>query len=79
MLDVFLLTLDKVGILLIFIAIGYFLRRHHDLPDNAGKVLSLLCTLLFTPCYTINTLYRSFTREVFMEKTLLVGNLNQAK
>ncbi|MBQ6840462.1 MAG: AEC family transporter [Oscillospiraceae bacterium] len=72
MLDVFLLTLNKVGILLIFIAIGYFLRRHHDLPDNAGKVLSLLCTLLFTPCYTINTLYKSFTREVFMEKTLLV-------
>jgi len=73
MFEVFLLTLEKVGSLLIFISIGYFLRRHHDLPDNAGKVLSLLCTLLFTPCYNINTLYRSFTREVFMEKALLVG------
>jgi len=72
MLEVFLLTLEKVGSLLIFISIGYFLRRHHDLPENAGKVLSLLCTLLFTPCYTINTLYHSFTRDVFVEKTMLV-------
>ena len=47
MLEVFGLTFSKVGMLLIFIGIGYFLRWHHDLPDDAGRVLSLLCTLVF--------------------------------
>ena len=49
MFEVFGLTLGKVAMLLVFIGIGYFMRRHHDLPDDAGHVLSLLCTLLFSP------------------------------
>lgn len=73
MLEVFTLTFGKVGMLLIFIAIGYFLRRHHDLPDDAGHVLSLLCTLLFSPAYSIATMSKSFTRDVLGENTLLIG------
>ena len=73
MAEVFQLTFGKVGMLLIFIAIGYFLRRHHDLPDNAGHVLSLLCTLIFAPAYYISTLSQSVTMDVVGEKTLLIG------
>ena len=73
MLDVFTLTMSKVGMLLIFIAIGYFLRRHHDLPDDAGHVLSLLCTLLFSPSYSIVNMAKNFTMDVLLEKTLIVG------
>lgn len=73
MLEVFGLTFGKVGMLLIFIAIGYFLRRHHDLPDDAGHVLSLLCTLLFSPAYSIANMSKSFTLEVLDENTLLIG------
>lgn len=73
MLEVFGLTFGKVGMLLIFIAIGYFLRRHHDLPDDAGHVLSLLCTLLFSPAYSIANMSKSFTLEVLGENTLLIG------
>ena len=73
MLEVFGLTLSKVAMLLVFISIGYFLRRHNDLPENAGHVLSLLCTLLFTPAYYINNISQSFTVEVFRENALLVG------
>lgn len=73
MAEVFQLTFGKVGMLLIFIAIGYFLRRHHDLPDNAGHVLSLLCTLIFAPAYYISTLSQSVTMDVIGEKTLLIG------
>ena len=72
MLEVFQLTMSKVGILLLFIAIGYFLRRHHDLPDDAGRVLSLLCTLLFLPAYSISNLSKSITMDVLVEKFLLV-------
>ena len=53
MLEVFLLTLEQVGVLLIFIGLGYFFRRRHQLPDSSGHVLSLLNTLLFAPAYSI--------------------------
>lgn len=73
MFEVFQLTFGKVGMLLIFIGIGYFLRWHHDLPDDAGHVLSLLCTLVFSPAYSIVNQAKNFTMDVLGEKTLLVG------
>lgn len=71
--EVFVLTLSKVAGLLIFIAIGYFLRWHHDLPDDAGHVLSLLCTLVFAPAYSISNLSKSISLDVIGEKIVLVG------
>ena len=47
--DVFFTTVSKVSVLLIFIGIGYLLRRTRKLPENAGKVLSLLTTLISAP------------------------------
>ena len=73
MFEVFQLTLGKVGMLLIFIAIGYFLRWHHDLPDHAGRVLSLLCTLVFLPAYFITNMSKNVTMDVLAEKAVLVG------
>ena len=73
MFEVFGLTLSKVGMLLIFIGIGYFMRRHHDLPDDAGHVLSLLCTLIFSPAYSISNISKNFTRDVLDENILLIG------
>jgi predicted permease len=59
--------------LLVFIAIGYFLRRHHDLPDEAGRVLSLLCTLIFAPSYSISNLSKSISMELITEQIRMVG------
>ena len=73
MFEVFGLTLSKVGMLLIFIGIGYFMRRHHDLPDDAGHVLSLLCTLILSPAYSISNMSKNFTMDVLGENTLLIG------
>lgn len=71
--EVFNLTLSKVGMLLIFISVGYILRRSHKLPDNAGRVLSLLCVMVFSPAYSILNLSRNLRMEVLGEKMLLVG------
>lgn len=71
--EVFFLTVEKVGMLILFIVIGYFMRRHHDLPDNAGRVLSLLCTLLFAPAYSISNISKRFTMEALSSNALLVG------
>jgi len=73
MLEVFLLTLNKVGVLLIYIAVGYILRRKHGLPDDAGRVLSLLCTMVFSPAYYITNQAKSMRLEVIGDKLLLIG------
>ena len=73
MLEVFNLTLSKVGILIIYIGIGYILRRMNKLPEKAGHVLSLLCTLIFTPAYNIINLSQNLRVEVIGEKLLLFG------
>ena len=73
MLEVFLLTLEQVGVLLIFIGLGYFFRRCHQLPDSSGHVLSLLNTLLFAPAYSIANFSVNFTRDVVGEKLVIFG------
>ena len=70
---VFLTTLSKVSVLLIFIGLGYLLRRGKKLPDNAGRVLSMLTTLIFSPAYTIKNLSASLTLEKIGSQVALIG------
>lgn len=71
--NVFLTTLSKVSVLLVFIGLGYLLRRTKQLPDNAGRVLSLLTTLVFSPAYTIKNLSASLTLEKIGSQVALIG------
>ena len=71
--DVFMLTLNNVGTLLIYISAGYLLRRKNLLPENAGKILSLLCVMIFTPAYYILNISKSMRLDVLLENTKLVG------
>lgn len=73
MLDIFMLTLSRVALLLLFIGLGYFLRRHKDLPDPSGRVLSLLCILIFSPAYNFKNISNRFTMDVLGDKLLLLG------
>lgn len=73
MATVFLTTLSKVSVLLIFIGLGYLLRRTKKLPDNAGRVLSLLTTLLFSPAYTIKNLSVNLRLENIGSQAALIG------
>ena len=73
MLDVFLLTLNKVGTLLIYIATGYILRRKHLLPEQAGQTLSLLCVMLFSPAYSILNIRSSMRLDIIGENLMLIG------
>ena len=73
MFSVFLTTLSKVGVLLIFIGLGYLLRSTKKLPDNAGRVLSLLTTLVFSPAYTIKNLSGSLRLEKIGSQAALIG------
>lgn len=70
---VFLTTISKVSVLLIFIGLGYLLRKTKKLPDNAGKVLSLLTTLVFSPAYTIKNLSASLRWDNIGDQLVLIG------
>lgn len=72
MTDVFLATLQKVGMLLVFISIGYLLRNRKLLPEDGSKVLSKLATLIFCPAYNIRNLSQNVTRETIGEKVPLI-------
>ena len=71
--NVFSTTVSKVAMLLIFIGIGYLLRRTKKLPEDAGRVLSLLTTLVFSPAYTIKNLSSSLTLDKIGDQLLLIG------
>ncbi|MBO5926870.1 MAG: AEC family transporter [Clostridia bacterium] len=59
----FTATLIQVSTLLIYILVGYFLRRKNLISEQTGKVLSKLLTLLFTPAYSIVSLSRNISIE----------------
>ena len=73
MLEVAGLTVEKVFMLLMFIAAGYILRKCGKLPDNAGKVLSALSATIFCPAYNIRNLWNNFTVAKIGENALVMG------
>ena len=73
MLEVTGLTVEKVFMLLMFIAAGYILRKSGKLPDNAGKVLSALSATIFCPAYNLRNLWNNFTVAKIGENALVMG------
>jgi len=72
--EIFTLTLNNVLKILVFIAMGYALRRSKGFPKESGKTLSMLAALIFSPAYTIRSLARDFTVETLSEKLLILGS-----
>lgn len=73
MLQVAGLTVQKVIMLLLFIATGYLLRKSGKLPENAGKVLSALSATVFCPAYNLRHLWLNFTVAKIGENALVMG------
>ena len=72
MLGVVLLTIKNVGMLLVYIAVGYLLCKSHKLPENEPTALSTLCTMLLVPAYLIYNLSTSFTVDRIEENSLIL-------
>ena len=58
---IFTKTLEQSSILLIFIFIGYFLRKKEIINESGKKVLAGLLVNLFSPCYAIANLSETLT------------------
>ena len=59
----FLLSLQQVAILLVFILLGYFLQKKHVITDSGKKVLAGLLVNLFAPAYSIVSLSTQLSIE----------------
>lgn len=73
MFDVPLATIQGVGMLLIFILVGYLLRVTKKLPDNAGKILSALSAMVFCPAYNLLNMWKNFTMANVRENGLILA------
>ena len=71
--NVCLLTLQQVGILFAYLAVGFCLSRTGALPKDADKTMSKLVTLLFGPAYNIANLSVSMTPERLGSNLKFVG------
>ncbi len=74
---VFLSTLNQTAFLFSFIAIGFFLAKMKQIPENSATVLSKLENLLFIPALVGGTFIKDFTVERLssMWKLLLVSGI----
>lgn len=73
MLQVGSLTLQKVIMLLLLVAVGVTMRKSKKLPENAGKIMSTICTLVICPAYNIRNLSQNVTMSTISDKLGLVG------
>lgn len=66
------LTVEKVAFLLLFMMMGYALRRSGKLKETAIHAVSVLLTTMFAPCYTFRSLSQNFTVPNLSHNLLLV-------
>ena len=73
----FLLTLEQAATLLLFILLGYLLRKTNVLKDGAKATLSVLLVNFFSPFYSMDTLSKQVSVDKIVEYAiyLLSGTL----
>jgi len=71
MIEIYFITAQKILVMLIFIAVGFVMRRNGKLPEQGGKALSVLETNLFLPSLIFQNLSANFTSETI--KSYLVS------
>lgn len=72
---IYLITTQKILVMFIFITIGFLMRKKKILPEQSGKVLSVLETNLFLPAMIFNNLSLNLNRAAITNYfiTLVIG------
>ena len=75
MMDFFLKAATQILMVLLYIAIGFILRRSKMLPETTSKTLSVMETLVFLPALLFNNLSTNVKIEKITtySKTILCG------
>ena len=71
MIEIYFTTAQKILVMFIFIAVGFFMRRNGQLPEQGGKALSVLETNLFLPSLIFQNLSANFKFETIKSYLVL--------
>jgi malate permease and related proteins len=73
--NVFLITIEQLLIMLVFMVIGFSLRKSGILLEPTGKILSVLEVYVFVPAFLISNLSANLNMDVIIGKLnyLLIG------
>ena len=69
----FLLTAQQVAILFALMAVGYACRRKGLFSDAFAKGCVNLLLLVVTPCLIVHVFQRPFTKELFANLGIALG------
>ncbi len=72
MIDLMVITLEKITVAFFFLALGYLLAQLKMLPDGTAKALSVLGTKVFFPCYLIKNLSKNFTVDMLSGRVFYI-------
>ncbi len=67
-----MIVAEQVLVLLVFISIGYILKKLHILPESSSSVLSKMLFFIFSPALTFNTFSTKFSLQIFKENYLIL-------
>ena len=70
--DIFVVTVSQIFIMLVFIVIGWILRKFRILPEAASAVISKLLVWVFIPSTIIKSLTANFTVPNLKEKVSIL-------
>lgn len=70
--DVAIISLEQVGIMMFFMAIGYLFRKKNIFDEKASITLSRLVVNVFLPAMTFLTFVNNFKTEIIREKSQLL-------
>lgn len=70
--DIFLLTRDQMLTMLVFIVVGFILRKVNILPENARLTISRLETHIFVPALNLYNWMNNCTLAVLKENAVLI-------
>ncbi len=71
--ELFLVTAEKMSVLLAFFLIGFVLAKKKLIPADSSKTLSLLLTTVFNPALTLSSFITNLNRKSFAENAGLIG------
>lgn len=70
--EIFFLTLQQMLVMLVFILLGFCLRKAKVLPEDSGTAMSRLETYIFVPALSLFNQITKCTVETFTENSVLI-------
>ena len=73
------MVFEQVLILVVFVAVGYFLSKIKIVNSENSKILSTLLVYVFLPCNLFKTFIRNFNKEYISDNYILLFHTDDSE